>query len=343
MTESPLVDIPHEFNQPVERNVAAGSEYSYSSDQKWQQLQQFLPASYHMSVEEAPKESVWTWCDYHVHVERYANPDAKAKVILLHGVGTNSRQLSLIVGKPLAKAGLESIAIDLPPYGLSVNESGMPILYDDWVEIVIRFVQYEQQRDGRPIILYGLSAGGMLAYHVAAKYPHIAGIIGMTFLDQRIQQVRDQTSKNLLMSRLGTALARFASATPIGNIKIPMQWVCKMNMLVNQPEALKLMLKDGRSAGNSNTLKFLSSYMYYQPAIDPQDFTTCPVLLTQPEDDHWTPLALSQLTLNKIRYVPVHICTLPHAGHYPLEQEGLTALKQHILAFVEEVVVAKTH
>ena len=203
MTESPLVDIPHEINQPVERPVQAGSEYSYNCDQKWQQLQQFLPAAYHMSAEEAPRESVWGWCDYHVHVERYANPDAKAKIILLHGVGTNSRQLSMIVGKPLSTAGLETVAIDLPPYGLSVNESGMPILYDDWVEIVIRFVQYEQQRDGRPIILYGLSAGGMLAYHVAAKYPHIAGIIGMTFLDQRIQQVRDQTSKNLLMSRLG--------------------------------------------------------------------------------------------------------------------------------------------
>lgn len=343
MTESPLVDIPHEFNHPVERNVQAGSEYSYSNDQKWQQLQQFLPETYRISAEEAPKESVWTWCDYHVHVERYSNPAAKAKIILLHGVGTNSRQLSMIVGKPLAKAGLESIAIDLPPYGLSVNESGMPILYDDWVEIALRFIQYEQQKDGRPVILYGLSAGGMLAYHVAAKYPHIAGIIGMTFLDQRIQEVRDQTSKNLLMSRIGTAVARFVSATPIGNIKIPMQWVCKMNMLVNQPEALKLMLKDGRSAGNSNTLKFLSSYMDYQPAIEPQDFSACPILLTQPEDDHWTPLALSQLTLNKIRYVPVHICTLPHAGHYPLEQEGLTALKQHILAFVEEVVVAKTH
>ena len=122
-----------------------------------------------------------------------------------------------------------------------------------------------------------------------------------------------------------------------------MQWVCKMNMLVNQPEALKLMLKDGRSAGNSNTLKFLSSYMDYQPAIEPKDFSACPVLLTQPEADHWTPLALSQLTLNKIRYVPVHICTLPHAGHYPLEQEGLAVLKQQILAFVEEVVVAKIH
>ncbi|CQA12862.1 Uncharacterised protein [Mycobacteroides abscessus] len=35
----------------------------------------------------------------------------------------------------------------------------------------------------RPIVLYGLSAGGMLAYHVAAKAPRdtVRGIIGMHF------------------------------------------------------------------------------------------------------------------------------------------------------------------
>lgn len=42
---------------------------------------------------------------------------------------------------------------------------------------------------GRPIVLYGLSAGGMLAYHVAARVKPgvVKGIVGMTFLDQRVQ------------------------------------------------------------------------------------------------------------------------------------------------------------
>ncbi|MGW0701679.1 alpha/beta fold hydrolase, partial [Streptomyces sp. NPDC002867] len=40
--------------------------------------------------------------------------------------------------------------------------------YDDWVDPVVDFLAHERSRDDRPIVLYGLSAGGMLAYHVAA-------------------------------------------------------------------------------------------------------------------------------------------------------------------------------
>jgi hypothetical protein len=52
-------------------------------------------------------------------------------------------------------------------------------------------------------VLYGLSAGGMETYHVAAKNRKVSGIVGMTFLDQRIQQVRDETAYNRFMSRVG--------------------------------------------------------------------------------------------------------------------------------------------
>jgi hypothetical protein len=40
---------------------------------------------------------------------------------------------------------------------------------------------------------YGLSAGGMLTYHVTALNIKVKGIIGMTFLDALVQQVRDET------------------------------------------------------------------------------------------------------------------------------------------------------
>lgn len=43
----------------------------------------------------------------------------------------------------------------------------------------------------------------MLAYHAAAIDRQVAGVIGMTFLDQREQLVRDATALNLFMSRVG--------------------------------------------------------------------------------------------------------------------------------------------
>lgn len=73
---------------------------------------------------------------------------------------------------------------------------------------LIDFLAHEQSRDDRPIVLYGLSAGGMLTYRVAAKAPEgaVRGIVGMTFLDQRIQQVRDETAHHKLTSRVGMPL-----------------------------------------------------------------------------------------------------------------------------------------
>ena len=63
--------------------------------------------------------------------------------------------------------------------------------YGDWVELVSAFVDAEAAKEpSKPIVLYGLSAGGMLAYQVAAKNKHVKGIVGMTFLDQLVQEVR---------------------------------------------------------------------------------------------------------------------------------------------------------
>jgi pimeloyl-ACP methyl ester carboxylesterase len=46
----------------------------------------------------------------------------------------------------------------------------------------------------RASVIVGLSAGGMLTYHVAAINPKVTGIVGMAFLDQRDQRVRDGTA-----------------------------------------------------------------------------------------------------------------------------------------------------
>lgn len=63
------------------------------------------------------------------------------------------------------------------------------VTYADWVDLGCEVVKAEAAKaPGRPIVLYGLSAGGMLAYHVAARVPTLVkGIVGMTFLDQRVQ------------------------------------------------------------------------------------------------------------------------------------------------------------
>ncbi|WP_432507055.1 alpha/beta hydrolase [Pseudomonas aeruginosa] len=313
---------------------------SYAEQTQWQAIQAFLPPAYRIDATNAPKEEYWPWRGHQVHLDRYINAAAPAKMILFHGVGTNGRQMSTIAGLPLARLGLETVAIDMPTYGETKVAAGTKVRYDTWVELANDFIEHELSRDRRPIFLYGLSAGGMLTYHAAALNGHVAGIIGMTFLDQRVAHVREQTALFPLMGRLGIPMIHAAAHTPLAGLKMPMWLASKMHTLVNDKAALKACLKDRTSAGNWASLRFLSSYLSYAPAIEPEAFKVCPVLLTQPAADRWTPLDLSQPFLQRLRHVEMTTCLLDNAGHYPLEEPGLEQMNAAILAFVERTLAA---
>lgn len=312
---------------------------TYYRDQRaWRDLQQFLPEHLRLTDATAPEEEYWDWRGNHIHLDRYRNPEASAKVVLHHGVGTNGRQMSLILGAPLARRGFETVALDNLGYGLTRVRAGANPSYDDWVDLVVDFLAFEQSRDDRPIVLYGLSAGGMLTYHVAAKAPRstLAGIVGMTFLDQRDQRVRDETAHDRLTSRAGIPLFHLLAKTPAARMKYPMTLASKMSALANDPAALEVMLKDRTSAGNWVGVRFIDRYGRYAPAVEPEDFDACPVLLTQPAEDRWTPLHLSRPFLSRITGVPVGTVMLDGAGHYPLEEPGLTQMQDAIAGFVTE-------
>jgi alpha-beta hydrolase superfamily lysophospholipase len=314
---------------------------SYAEQSNWKEIQAFLPQKLQFTADTAPREECWEWEGHRVHLDTFRNPAAPLKVILFHGVGTNGRQMSTILGGPLAKAGFECIASDMPGYGVTAVRPGALVAYDDWVRAGDALIKAEQARDPRPIVLYGLSAGGMLTYHVAALNGTVKGIVGMTFLDQRVAQVRRETALHPLVA-LGIPLIHLAARIPLlKRIRMPMSLASKMYALVNDKAALKACLKDKTSAGSWVSMKFLSSYMSYQPAIEPQDFAVCPVLLTQPAADRWTPLHLSDPVLKRITRVPTRVVMLDNAGHYPLEQPGLRQMREVIVAFARECAGVK--
>lgn len=311
---------------------------TYANQQAWKEIQAYLPERLHFTPDHSPTEEFWTHRGHNIHLDRWPNPASKVRLILHHGVGTNGRQMSLILGVPLHTAGFDLVAIDMPGYGCTqVSPKNQNYSYDEWVQIASDFIDHELENDPRPIVLYGLSAGGMLTYHAAAKNKRVKGIIGMTFLDSRLQQVVDETALNIVMARVGFPLAKVANVTGFQWLKLPMSWASKMHTLVNNPSALQVFLKDRSSAGTKASMHFLATYANYQPALEYENFDVCPVLLTQPADDKWTPLHLSELVLEKINKVPVKIVELEGAGHYPLEDKGLQQLANAIIEFLKEI------
>lgn len=305
---------------------------SYANNNAWREIQNFLPPAYRMTDADLPAEEWWDHRGHRIHLDTYRNPEAAVKVILLHGVGTNGRQLNLILGRPLARRGFETIAIDMPTYGVTEVAPGALVTFDDWVRIGAELVDRERARDDRPIVLYGLSAGGAEAYHIAARNRAVAGVIGMTFLDQRDPAVARATASHPLIGR-GTPLLPILARTPLRRVPVPMRIASKMHTLVNDPAALRVFLRDRTSAGNTATVAFLASYMSFRPAVEPADFDTCPILLTAPAADRWTPEELSEPLLGPITRVPVRRIRLDGAGHFPLEQPGLDQLVDAAAAF----------
>jgi pimeloyl-ACP methyl ester carboxylesterase len=307
---------------------------SYADKQEWRALQEFLPEKFRLTPGREPDEEWWEHRSHRIHLDTFRNPEAPVKVIQFHGVGTNGRQMSLIVGRPLADLGYETIAIDMPTYGITKVADGALVTYDEWVQIGSDLVDAELAKDDRPVVLYGLSAGGMETYHVAALNKRVSGIVGMTYLDQRSLRVRVETAFDPLTGLVGALLMKLLALTPLRRLKVPMRWVSKMRTLVNDKAAKRTAYADRSSAGNAVTVAFLDSYLNYRPVTEPEEFDVCPVLLTQPAADRWTPLHLSTPFLDRITKVPVETVMLDNGGHYPLEQPALDQLVDAISRFV---------
>ena len=314
----------------------------YMDQSAWRDLQQFLPPRLRLeSEDQMPSEEFWDWRGNKVHLDRYLNPGAPAKIILHHGVGTNGRQLNLIVGKPMADRGWEVTAIDNLGYGMTPAPKE-PHSYDDWVQLATDYLAFERTRDNRPMVFYGLSAGGMMTYHVAARAPRgtLSGIVGMTFLDQRNKHVWLSTAHDPFTGAIASEPLRILDNTPLEGMKFPMPMVSKMTAGCNNPDAMKVFLSDRTSAGNRASIRFLNTYHQYAPEIEPVDFDICPILLTQPAADLGSPAELSKPVLDPITKVSVRQVMLDNAGHYPLEEPGLTQMQDAIDAFVREVTGA---
>lgn len=293
-----------------------------------------------------PQESCWPWHGHDIHVDRYPVPDSPVKLIMLHGVGTNGRMMSVLLGRHLAQQkGIETIALDCPGYGVTKPKRPYTHTYDDWIHLLQDFIEAEHARDGRPIVLYGLSAGGALAYHVASGCDKVKGIVGMCFLNMDDQEVRSSASANDFWGGPVTSpVWKALGPTPPGLIPVPIRFVTKMDKIANKQGAVDAFLTDPTSgAALVNTL-FLGSFMFYQMPVQPEAFRQCPILHTQPAEDHWVSLEISQIFTDRFNDdLDFDVVTLENAGHYPLEEPGISQLHDAVYNFIRAQVPEGWH
>ena len=301
----------------------------YENDIIWRQIQEYLPKNNRINDNNAPKEEWLEIGQNKIHIDHYVCHDAKGTIVIYHGVGGNGRLLSFIAVS-LYKAGYEVICPDLPLYGHTV--CGGKTTYSDWVDCGTEIAKKYRQND-KPLFLFGLSAGGMLAYQISCRLENVDGLMLTCILDQRIKKVTKETASSSMMATVGKLFLKVMHRV-LGGVKIPMKMVCNMKAIVNNEALAELLMSDPISSGSKVTLEFLYGMLNPNIEIEAADYKKCPVLLAHPEKDYWTDVALSRLFFDKIQVLK-ELKLLQGAGHFPIEEEGLKQLEEYCSNFMK--------
>jgi alpha-beta hydrolase superfamily lysophospholipase len=262
--------------------MQTGERRSYAEVDHWRKYQRLLPTRMRLSDMLEAAEEWWFWRGAEIHLDRYAVPAAPLTVVLLHGAEGYGRLLAPF-GLLLYKHGYEVVVPDLPGHGLSLAPTGS-FSYERWVDCVADLAEAEIQRTGRPVVLFGMSVDGYLAYLAAAQGRKAAGVIVTTLADPRLPIVRDQFARHPWLNRVLTPTLG-PLATVFGDLRLPIRWFSNMKGIADAPELTCLLRDDPLGGGNRVPLRFLHSLLAIQPAIEPEDFDLCPVLLAHPAAD----------------------------------------------------------
>lgn len=308
-----------------------GEVRSYADVTNWRDYEEKLPAAFQLSGEQ-PEEEWFDWRDISVHVDRLAAPDAPLKLLLIHGIGGYGR-IVLGFGAPYRPELCEVVAPDLPGYGLTRAPTDRFRL-SGWTECLHGFIDSELRRDGRPIVLAGLSLGGMVAYHVACT-ARVRGLIATAFVDMTDAEVAVGVSRFVRLSRLTLPLVKRLPPAMAG-LRIPARLLSKVYAISNDPELSRLASNDPNGGGNSVPISFLRSIMATPPAIAPEQFGRCPVLLAHPGEDRMTDIAFSRRFFDRLA-APKRMVILDGAGHWPIEEPGATQMREAVACFLEGV------
>lgn len=303
---------------------------SYNEFESWKKFQPFFPEMYRLNEENLPDERYIKLGKFNIHIDDYSlETKSKVRVMLLHGGGGNGRLFSP-VGIGLKNKGIESFAPDLPGFGLT-EYSGIAD-YHDWIDLVSDIIDYEYSRDPRPIYIFGMSLGGMLAYQAACKNKHVAGIIVTALADTTKDDVQMMLSKDYLSGKFGlTALTAFKGIAD--GIKVPIKMTTKMWAMANNQEFVSLLKNDEVGSGSWVHLKFLRTLMTTKPILPANKFQQCPVLFLQPQDDMIMPFELSKEFFDNLK-VQKELIELKNCGHIPLEEPGIHQLGDELYKFI---------
>ncbi|HEY1552733.1 MAG TPA: alpha/beta hydrolase [Kofleriaceae bacterium] len=308
---------------------------TYRDHTLWRDYQPHFPPAMRCTPETTPREEYWRWRGLDVHVDHMGPANAKLKIIVLHGAGAYGRVMA-----PAAvlaqRYGYATLAPDLPGYGLT-RVPRRQLTYQLWIDCACDLVRAERAREPEiPIALFGVSLGGLLAYQVAARLQHeLVGVVATTLADPRERAVRKGFARTAWLGTAGLWLLEHLAPITDG-LPLPMALMSRMHRISNKPALSRLVQSDPLGGGSWVPARFLRTLMTAAPAVEPEAFTACPILLAHPGADRMTDIALSRRFFDRLA-APKRMVVLDGASHMPTEHPGVDQLEAAVAEFLSEI------
>jgi pimeloyl-ACP methyl ester carboxylesterase len=299
----------------------------YPPDGAWRRVVARFPEEYRPGSSPAttPEQSWWRWRDCDVHLDTYrprgadGSPvPAPATLVVLHGGGGNGRLVGAL-GAMAARAGFVAVVPDLPGYGVTRVPDRRGIRYPDWVALAADLVRAQ----AGPVVVAGLSVGGMLAYDAVAAAGAPAPVLASCLLDTADPAVRRGIAAHpWLGAAARPVLARLSRAD---RVLVPVRLLAPMHLIANDRELSRAIVTDPTSGGTRMPLGFFRSYLESRRSPEPERFTGR-LVLAHPDADPWTPLELSLRFLHRAPAGTREVVLLERTGHLPFERPGVDRL-----------------
>lgn len=299
----------------------------------YQRYAEFLPEAYRRGLT-PPVSTWWQWRGRSVHIARTAaGADAPVRMLVVHGGGGYSGAL-WPVAAAVAGGGVDLLSPDLPLYGDTVEPHPSRVRYEDWVDLLCDLVIAEHAADARPLVLFGASMGGMLAYEAAARTGRVAAVVATCLLDMSDPAARSAAARFAWLGRPAPVMLRVLDPV-LGRVRVPMRWLADMAGMSRDHRLSLLCATDPRGGGGSAPLGFLAGWMNYVHTA-PESYRGAPVTLVAPAADDWTPAELSIRFLQRIS-APTELVMLDNCGHFPIEEPGVSRLRDTMRTVLTQV------
>lgn len=291
------------------------SRRSYAATTSWRERQELLPKP--MRTVTPPREEWLGVGRFDVHLDVHGRDDAPATLVVLHGGGGNGRLLAHY-GQVAAAAGFRAALPDLPGYGLTAARPKRTVTYEDWRDVAAAVV--EHAAGSGPVVVLGLSMGGMVAYDAAVRTRVPSELVVTCLLDARRREVQRQLVRWPWLASVTRALFRLRAVAD--RLPVPMGWTSNMTGIANDRALARSIARDRLAGGTWMPGRWVRGYLEAAPLAAPEDFDVCPVVLAHPGEDRWTATELSTSFLRRLTRVATSLVMLDGAGHFPIEEPG---------------------